>query len=213
MYIPFTLKRYYANASFSATVPYLSQSSTGHTVWVGGSPARNARPGGAAVTSGESGLGDIMLRAAYTLKREGPKSFDLALTGKLKLPTADEHKGLGTGEMDEGVGLEFAKEVTPRWSLLADGYYTIIGDPRGLDYNNQVALDVGFYRPLGNDLSLTVLYETQSAIVDGNADPRSLGGTLSYSPPAGLQLFCGLTLGMSDGSPDTGVSAGFSHKF
>ena len=212
-YIPFTLKRYYPDADISVTVPYLRQSSTGQVTWVGGKPVRVSRGTGAAAGSSESGLGDIALRGTYALMREGPNSFDLALAGKLKLPTANRSKGLGTGEMDEGVGLEFGKEITPSWSLLADGYYTIIGDPDGVDFNNQVSLDIGFYSPLRENLGLTVLYETQSAIVDGNSDPRSVSGTLSYSAPEGVQFSGGLTLGLSDGSPDIGVSAGFSRKF
>jgi len=213
VYIPFTLKRYFPDADLSVTVPYLHQSSTGQVTWVGGKPVRVGSRTRAAVASSESGLGDIMVRGTYILKREGPKSFDLGLAGRLKLPTADESKGLGTGEMDEGVGLEFAKEINASWSILADAYYTIIGDPEGVDYNNQVAMDLGFYKPLTETLGLTVLYETQSAIIDGSADPRSVSGTLSYGAQDGLQFTGGLTLGMSDGSPDMGLSAGFSKKF
>ncbi|MBU2573055.1 MAG: transporter [Elusimicrobia bacterium] len=215
VYIPFTLKRCYSNADLSVTAPYLRQSSAGQVTWVGGKPVQVGKGKGAASagTTSESGLGDIMLRGAYTLKRDGPKSFGLGLSGKLKLPTANENKGLGTGEMDEGVGLEFAKEINPDWSLLAAGYFTIIGDPDGVDFNNQVSLDIGFYKTLRSDLGLTVFYQTQSAIVDGNADPRSVSGTLSYSAPDGLQFSGGLTLGLSDGSPDIGLSAGFSRRF
>jgi len=215
VYIPFTLKRYYSEADLSVTVPYLRQSSAGQVTWVGGKPVRiglkNA-PAPAGTTS-ESGLGDIILRGTYALKRDGPGSFGLGLAGKLKLPTADEDKGLGTGEMDGGVGLEFAKEIDPDWSLMADGYYTMIGDPAGVDLNNQVSLDLGFYRALGSNLGLTVLYETQSAIVEGNAAPSSLSGTVSYSAESGSQFSGGLTLGLSDGSPDMGLSAGFSRRF
>ena len=213
VYIPFTLKRYYSEADLSVTVPYLRQSSAGQVTWVGGKPVRVARGQGAAVNSTESGLGDIILRGTYTLKRDGPKSFGLGLAGRLKLPTADENKGLGTGELDEGVGLEFAKEINPDWTLLADGYFTIIGDPDGVDFYNQVSLDIGFYKKLSGKLGLTMLYETQSAIVDGNADPRSLSGTLSYSAESGAQFSGGLTLGLSDGSPDIGLSAGFNRRF
>lgn len=213
VYIPLTFKRSFASADLSVTVPFLRQSSMGLVTRVGGRPVRLSRGNAAVVNSEESGLGDIMLRGAYTLKLDGPKSFDLGLAGRLKLPTADESKGLGTGEMDEGVGLEFAKEINPRLTLLADGYYTIIGDPEGADFNNEVSLDVGFYTPLRKNLGLTVLYETQSAIVDGNADPRSVSGTLSYGTQGGIQFAGGLTLGMSDGSPGLGVGAGFNRKF
>jgi len=217
LYVPFTLKRYFSNAALSVTIPYVRQSSVGQVALVGGQPVRATKKtvvvAASETTTTESGLGDIMLRGAYTLMREDPNSFDLALAGKVKLPTADKDKGLGTGEMDEGVGLEFAKEVVPGWTLLADGYYTVIGDPEGVRFNDQVALDIGFYKPLNKTLALTVLYATQNAIVDGNPGPRSVSGTLSYSAPDDLQFSGGLVLGLSDGSPDLGVSAGFSRKF
>lgn len=213
VYIPLTLKRYYQEGAISFTVPYLRQSSTGQITRVSGNPVRAAAGKGGASARAESGPGDILIRGSYILKREGPKSFDLAAGGKLKLPTANEKHGLGTGEMDQGAGLEFSKELSPGLTLLADGYYTIIGDSPGTDYNNEVSLAIGFYRPVEKDLSLTVLYETRSALVDGNADPRGLSGTLSYSAKSGAEYFGGLEFGMSDGSPDLGLSAGFNVKF
>ncbi|MDO8803108.1 MAG: transporter [Elusimicrobiota bacterium] len=213
VYIPFTVKRSYLNAGFSVTVPYLRQSSRGLVTRVGGKPVRAIRGTGAAINSAASGLGDIMVNCAYTLKLDGPRSFDLGLAGKLKLPTASHKKWLGTGEPDIGAGLEFAKEITPDLTLLSDGYYTVVGDPDGVNFNNEVMLDVGFYSPLLKKVGLTVLYETRSAVLDGNADPRSVSATLSYSGTDSLQFAGRVTLGLSDGSPGLGIGAGFNRKF
>ena len=214
VYIPFTLKRYYAYADLSVTVPYLRQSSRGLITRVGGSPVRVGRnTASASSDTPASGLGDILVRGSLAVKKEGPRSFDLALVGNLKLPTANERKGLGTGEMDEGAGFALAKKVTPRWTLLADGYFTIIGDPPGIDYSNELALDIGFYRSVGANLWLTGLYETRSAIVSGNADPRDISGRLEYSSPGGNRYSCGLLFGLSEGSPDIGLSVGLSRGF
>ncbi|MDD5209159.1 MAG: transporter [Elusimicrobiales bacterium] len=213
VYIPLTLKLKYYDADFAVTAPYLRQTSRGQVTRVGGKPVRVNTGNSGGENIAESGPGDMLLSAAYTLKLDGPRSFDLALAGRLKLPTASKSKGLGTGEMDEGAGLEFAKEVTPGLTLLSDGYFTIIGDPDGVDFNNEVMLDVGFYSPLSKSIGLTVLYETRSAILDGNADPRSVSGTFSYSMPGGAQFAGGITLGMSDGSPDLGAGAGFISRF
>ena len=212
-YIPLTLKRYFDKSSASVTVPYLRQSSTGQVVRVGGSPVRVNKVRTAAGSSSQSGLGDIILRGGYPLRQEDPDSFGLTLAGRIKLPTADEDKGLGTGEFDEGAGLEFAKEIAPRLTLLADGYYTLIGEPDGADFNNQLSLDLGFYSPLNGKLGLTVLYETSNAIVSGNPGPRDLSATLDYKAPDGYNYFGGLLLGLSDGSPDFGISAGLSRRF
>ncbi|OGR44503.1 MAG: hypothetical protein A2X35_00100 [Elusimicrobia bacterium GWA2_61_42] len=213
VYIPFTLKRYYGYADLSVTVPWLRQSSTGRVTRVGGRPARAAGKTQAPAGSCESGPGDILVRGGYVVKEEGPRSFDLSLAGLLKLPTANEHKGLGTGELDEGLGLELAKKISPRFTLLADGYYTIIGDPAGIDYSNQLSFDIGFSRPVAADLTLTVLYETRSALLDGNSDPRDLSFSLDYKAADGNRYSGGLLLGLSDGSPDAGLSAGVSRRF
>jgi len=214
VYIPFTLKRYYGDADFSVTAPYLRQSSTRQVIRVGGSPTRSNKEGTTVtVGSSESGPGDILLRGNCLLKRDEPRSFGLSLAGSVKLPTASKNKGLGTGEMDESVGLEFAKKLSPRWTLLTDGYYTIIGDPSGTDFNNQFSLDIGFYRPLSVEIGLTVLYETRSAIISGNHNPKDISGTLDYKSADGNNYFGGLLMGLSDGSPDIGISAGLSRRF
>ncbi|MDD2805146.1 MAG: transporter [Elusimicrobiales bacterium] len=213
VYIPFTLKRYFLNTDLSATLPYLRQSSTGQITRVGGKPARAAAGAASSGGSAEGGLGDILLRGTYLVKRDGPGSFDFSLGGRIKLPTADEKKGLGTGEMDQGAGFEFGKALNERWTLLAEGYYTIIGDPAGADYNNQLALSLGFYKPLRRDLGLTVLYETSSALLDGGADPRTLSAALVKGGSGGLEYTVSLALGLSEGSPQYGLGAGFGRKF
>lgn len=212
LYIPFTLKRYYRHGYVSATASWLRQSTTGQTTRVNGAPVR-VRGGSAAATSAQSGPGDLLLKGTLDLRFEKQDAYDLALVGLLKLPTADKGKGLGTGQMDQGFGLEFAKSIAGKWTLLLDGYYTIVGEPQGVDYNSQLALDAGFYRPVGKDLGLTVLYETRSALAAGSPDPRDVFAQLSYDWPNGLRYTGGLTLGLSEGSPDLGLSAGVSRKF
>lgn len=213
VYIPFTLKHNWAVADLSVTVPYVRQSNKGPVTRVAGRLVRAAGGTGAVINSPGSGLGDIIISGAGTLMLDGPGSFDLALAGKLKLPTASRKKGLGTGEPDESLGLEFAKEISPALTLLSDGYYTFVGEPAGADLNNEIMLDVGFYSPLGRNIGLTVLYETRSAVADGTADPRGVSGTFSYSAPGGTQFAGGATLGLSDGSPGLGIGAGFSLQF
>lgn len=214
VYIPFTLKKYYDYADLSVTVPYLRQSSTGLITRVGGRPVRVGRNTDSASSDiPGSGLGDVLVRGSLAVNKEGPGSFDLSLAGTLKLPTANEKKGLGTGQMDEGMGFELGKKISQNWMLQTDGYFTIIGAPPGIDYSNQLAFSIGFYRPLAANLGFTTRYETQSALVSGNADPRDISGLLEYSSPDGNHYSCGLLLGLSDGSPDVGLSFGLSRVF
>jgi len=45
----------------------------------------------------------------------------VAITGRIKLPTADADSGLGTGEFDEGMGLELTKALAiDGWDILTE---------------------------------------------------------------------------------------------
>lgn len=212
LYVPLTLKRRFSNTDISLTAPFTRQSSIGPVTRVGGRMARVAPPGPAASRGGQSGAGDLLARGSYLVRRDAPGSFGFSLGGLLKFPTADEKKGLGTGQLDQGAGFEFSKELNPRWTLLAEGWYTIIGDPDRVDYNNQLDLSIGFRRPLGGGLDLKVRYETSSALLDGNADPRDLRAELAGGA-GGLRWSAALALGMSKGGPAVVLGGGCSGRF
>jgi hypothetical protein len=213
VYVPVTLKRYYGYADVSLTAGWLSQSSTGIVTRVGGGPVKAGRRAAAQGAGGaESGFADLLLKGRYYLRDDGPRSFGLALGGTLKLPTASRKRGLGTGELDEGLGLELDKKISD-WTLLADSYFTIIGDPPGVDYNNQLSFSLGFSRPAGPGLTLTALYETSSALLDGNPDQRDLNFTLERKARDGNVYGVSALLGLSSGSPAFGLGAGLSRRF
>jgi len=213
LYVPFTVKRYWNDWYASLTIPFVSVTSDGGVTNVGGRPVKTrSRPASSASTT-HSGLGDVVARGGYALLKEEEQPFDLSVVAKVKIPTADENKGLGTGEFDAGAGLEFAKLVAPEWTVLADAYYTAIGDPPGVNLNNQLALDVGFSHPLKTDLTLTVLFEGSNALVSGEPSPLDIRGSLDYKIDERIALFGGGLVGLSNGSPDFGVSFGGSLRF
>lgn len=213
VYIPLTLKRYWGDWNAALTLPYLSQSSNGQVRNVGGRPVKTGKGPGSTTTATHSTLGDVLVQGGCALMQENPQPFDLSLAGKIKLPTADKNKGLGTGKFDEGFGFEFAKRIIPNWALLADLYYTVIGDPPGTKLDNQLAVDLGFSHPLRDDLTVTVLFGGSNALVSGDPAPRDLRGTLSYNLGERRAISGGVLLGLSKGSPDFGFSLGGSYRF
>ena len=80
---------------YRATVPYLIVK--GDTNVIPGVGAVDDVP---ARSDSASGLGDIVLSATYGAYYNRATTLGMDLTAKLKLPTADESKGLGTGEPD-----------------------------------------------------------------------------------------------------------------
>lgn len=59
--------------------------------------------------SSQSGLGDLVLEAGYVLMTESSSIARVRASSFIKLPTADEKKGLGTGEFDLGIGMQVSK--------------------------------------------------------------------------------------------------------
>lgn len=213
LYVPVTVKRLFGDAFASATVPFVSQTSDGSVRNVGGRPVKTGRGSAGSATTTHSGLGDVVLRGGYDLLRDDPHPLDLTAVAKVKLPTADEDKGLGTGEFDAGAGLEAAKLVAPGWTVLADLYYTAIGDPPGTNLNNQVAGDAGVSRLLQKDLTLTGLFEASNSLVSGEPSPRDLRGILDFRVDDRSAVFASAMIGLSKGSADYGFGFGGSVKF
>lgn len=209
-YMPVTAKKKVSDdAFFSLTIPVVSQRGDASVASIDGSPF-SIKPATGAVTT-SSGLGDIILRGGYNLVTESRKvPFDLALTGKIKLPTADDSKGLGTGEFDAGAGLEFAKSLPSGFTGYIDLYYTSIGDPPGLDLDDRVFFDIGFSRALDPYWTLSAFYEESNTLVKSSGNIRDLMVHLEYKADARTRLFFGGTVGLTETSPDYGLTIGAS---
>lgn len=120
VYAPMTIRRIFRDGDVSLTIPFISISGTGAVRVVGGVPVRTGSatgttaapagagggrgkgPGDSPLTSAttDSGLGDLILRGRYYVVEESSILPLVALTGKIKFPTADADRGLGTGEFD-----------------------------------------------------------------------------------------------------------------
>ncbi|MDQ3831691.1 MAG: transporter, partial [Candidatus Tectomicrobia bacterium] len=72
------------------------------------------------------GVGDLVLEAKARLPFR-PLDLDLALVPSLKIPTADEDRGLGTGEVDGGAVFVIAKAFTEAQKLHFNVGYTVTG--------------------------------------------------------------------------------------
>lgn len=213
LYVPFTLKRAFGDAFASVTVPFVSQTTDGGVNNIGGRPVRTGRGRGTGRTTTQSGLGDVIGRAGYDLLVEDPAPIDLAVVAKVKIPTAQRSKGLGTGEFDAGGGLEAAKTVAPGWTVLADVYFTAIGDPPGVDLNNQFAADAGVAYLFQPGLTGTILVEGSNSIFPGAPAPVDTRAMLDYKVDESISVNGGVLLGLSEGASDYGFSVGGAVRF
>ena len=169
------------------------------------------RTAGQKVTT--SGLGDIILRGRYYVVEEKDYVPLIAVTGRMKLSTASASQGLGTGELDYGMGIEMSKMLGDSWIAFLDGGYNIIGDPDGINFQNQYWYDVGAGYYVTKDLLASVYFEEYRAIVPGFVNARDIFFAVNYTASAAWRLNAGVTLGVSNGAPDQAFSIGASYRF
>ena len=135
------------------------------------------------------------------------------LFGQVKFPTADEKKGLGTGEFDETIGLETSKSLTEMWNIYADLYYSFIGDPPDVDFDNVVSYDVGVGYKITPETEATLYYRESTALLDSRENPRDILLGLNHKMDEKTKIKGEVGFGVSDGSPDVSATAGLDYLF
>lgn len=214
VFIPITIKRVWSRfGDVGITASYVRAETSGRFVLIEGVPARTQN--GAVGTVTDQGLGDTVLRGRFFLLDDpGPLSRAPAATPfvKVKAPTADPARNLGTGEWDYGFGIELDKSYKP-YFLFGDLGYTIIGDPAGRDLRDRPNVSVGAGVRFAKGASISAELDWRRSLVAGLDDPTealiSLRLPLTKTLGASTFAFKGLT----SGSPDYGAGAGIDHKF
>jgi hypothetical protein len=159
----------------------------------------------------ENGFGDTALKIKYRLVDQKDWIPSFAVSGTLKLPTASESKGLGSGKADFNINTIFTWNLTKRLQLYANLGYTFIGEhgvENGLNYS------------LAGQLSLSDKWALVGEIIRVNNfnghkrdDPFSgLVGT-QYLITESLVWDVGLGIGMNKASSDFRLTTGLTILF
>ena len=122
----------------------------------------------------ESGLSDTMLRTTYRFRDEAVNNFDLAVMGKVLLPTGEEGKGLGNGGFETGGELFASKTFGP---VIGVANLDLTAIPSADKGENDFVLSStveGVY-PLNDKLSLNAAVFAETARVDGGNTDLDLG--------------------------------------
>ncbi len=227
-YLPFSVKRLFPDGDITLVISYVQIEGTGAVRIVDGVATRtsssqgtgNGTGKGKKVTdtpldtaSSSSGLGDVILRGRYYLVEESSTIPLIALTARVKIPTASADAGLGTGEFDEGLGVEFTKKLSDRWRGFLDGGYTFIGDPEGVTLRNRWWYDIGAGYDVNQDWNLSLYYEEYRAVVTTVNNARDLFFSALFKPTSALRCNGAFLMGLSNGAPNYGLTAGLSYRF
>ena len=106
-----------------------------------------------------SGIGDLRLAATYAFDTGGPLGVDL--TGNVKIATADEDKGLGTGANDYGLAVDLYRDFDGT-TLFGGVGYTMLGDSEFVELDDVLNANVGVSWKVG-DGSLGAMYDWRQA--------------------------------------------------
>lgn len=194
--------------TYKASTALVKIDGPGNVIGVGGDGI--IIDGGNTQSTAESGFGDTWLGATYEMDAVPAEWFYLDVGAKLKIPTADDDKRLGTGEIDYSFSADVYKPYG-QYTPFANLTYKIKGDPPQGNLDNVFALS------LGSDYRYS--------------DQRNFGASIDYQESAtssddSLELFAYVNhrlsdqysvmfynyLGLMDGSPDYGLGIQFSYR-
>ncbi|MDP3091606.1 MAG: transporter [Nitrospira sp.] len=236
-YAPLSIRRMFKDGDVTLVIPFVTATSDGRATLVGGNPVvvqdnsgSNSGSGSNSCEPGEdkpscltgrrpgqktttAGLGDIILRGRYYAVEEGDYMPLIAVTGRMKLPTASASQGLGTGAFDYGAGIEISKMLGDKWIAFLDGGYNVIGDPEGINFQNQHWYDVGAGYYVTKDVLCSVYYEEYRAIARGFVNARDVFVATNYTASSAWRFSGGVTVGLSDGAPAYALTVGTSYRF
>lgn len=208
LYVPLTGRWDIGANAFSLTVPYINVTAPSTTEAVVGTDpmGRPIRRGAAArgqVT--ESGLGDVLASYRRLLLERGDTSLEGV--ARVKFGTADETRGLGTGENDYAAQLNAYQEAGA-WTLLGTIGYKVLGDPPGTEFDNVFFGALGASINSGDANSFGAIYDYRQAATPASDPQRQV---TVYVTGGGFEVY--VLRGFSGTSPDWGVGVFATMEF
>ncbi len=206
-YWPIAAKATFGNWAAKLTVPYLRIKGPGAVV--GGGGAGITQGGGGNITT-ESGLGDILAGLTYTIDVEKYDAF-VDLTGKVKIPTADEDKGLGTGEADYTIQGDITKMFGSAY-IFGGGGRKFVGESAQFQLDDIWLFNIGAGYQINKKFGIGAAYDFRES-ASSSQNPSEVSGYLTYKVTDAVStLLYGVT-GFTDGSPDASVGLQVSYGF
>ena len=150
----------------------------------------------------ESGAGDTVLSGSWKLLHD-PGQLQVSLTGKVKLPTADYNRGLGTGATDYTAQLDLLERfgsITPFGSV----GYRWLGSHGVYHLKDGMFADAGAALRLEEGTSIGAFYEWDDKISNGAADASQVTAFFydKIAPQWAVNLYA--LSGFTEASPDWG---------
>jgi hypothetical protein len=203
-YVPIVGKYETGPLTLKLTIPYLRI--TNPSVGPEGEPL----PGGCG--SVESGLGDVVGNVAYALLDGSRGGVLLDVIGKVKLPTADEDKCLGTGKTDYSIQLDVARAFGAVTGFGTLGWKKF-GDPSGTNLRDPIYTSLGVATKLAPPTTVGAAYDWREKVSSRGDEISEMSLFVSHKLDASWKLQVYAVKGFSDASPDWGGGLVVSHTY
>ena len=158
------------------------------------------------------GMGDVVTSAAYNLYNDNASQFGVDVSGRIKFATADENKGLGTGENDYGVGVDVYKKLD-RITAFGGIGYTKMGTSANIVLKNVFNASAGASLKLGEASALGLVLDYRERVSDTSSPRREATAFYSFRPTKAWKTQVYLLKGFSDGSPEYGAGMSAAYAF
>jgi hypothetical protein len=209
-YVPFTAKYETGPWALRLAVPYIRITGPGNVVGAGAD--RVVLPNVSTARRTDSGLGDVVGSAFYNLLNDKSSGLGMDIGAKVKLPTADKDKGLGTGKADYSLQADFFKPIDAL-TLFGSVGHRWYGDPAGVDLKNVFYGSVGGSYRMSGDTSVGLAYDYRPRIVSGGGEVSEATAFVSQRISSNTKLqFYGVA-GFGKASPDFGIGAVLNYGF
>lgn len=208
-YMPITFRYLGEKFDISVTPSIARVNTTGGIRLVDGVPTPTGeQPSSIRDTS--SAAGDTLVRSRYYLVHTDTASIHPFV--KLKIPTAPEDIGIGTGKADLGIGVEMDKQIED-YLVFGDFSYTWTGKPAALPFRNRAGVSFGVGKSLAPSVLVSGMVDWRQSIVIGNPNPTELVGVLTYRLNPNVTISPNIYAGLNDSSPDVGFGVELAFRF
>ena len=158
------------------------------------------------------GLGDISLRVAYNLIHETETIPLIRPSVTVKFPTADESRGLGTGEFDEEIAVEFAKWFGD-WTVFAQPGYTFQGNSPDISLEDFWTCNGGLGYQLTDRFQPMLMLKSAGAPVEGAGSLLEARLRLKYLATQRTGIEGYLAKGLTTSTADYGTGLAVYYDF
>ncbi|MBU2097846.1 MAG: transporter [Gammaproteobacteria bacterium] len=208
-YVPYTHELGIPGWRFKASLPVLEIDGPGNVLIDVGNIGRESDSGRVAAR----GVGDLVLSATYEMPALGTHLPFFDITLDVKLPTADERRGLGTGRPDLGIQIDAYQNIGSFTLFGAVGYRYRHRSPVFEGLNDSFSLSLGSSRGISERWQAGVIYDFRQAASSFSGETHEILPYISWAATEQLTFMFYTIKGFTVDSADRAVGIQMTRRW